>query len=245
MIAQPKEPIQVLQLNLDTVIRNAYQAYETDDRAQVRAEGLANDVLQDLKGIYDNLALIGTAGIPELVVYRGSYKGLANRFKRASLWQPTTELQKAYATLAHATANGVVKAMKGLVKDVDYTVPRSTKRTYVVTHHVVDLLTPMGYGTLYLIESHTGVVKGKGALNTKLTNGASLARMPFNALTLQVFGDNSTNFRSGAFRYKAALLKLAEDHKWTPGATVERVHLGLTGLKDPELKKELLEMLSV
>ncbi|ANH51703.1 hypothetical protein REBECCA_241 [Erwinia phage Rebecca] len=245
LMAKPIEPIETLVLNIGTIFRNVYQAYDTDDRDRLGIDKLHDDVIADMSAIYDILKDIGKAGVPDYKLYHGRYERLASAFPLAKIWEPSSDIQKTYARLERNVLEKVIKTMRGLVQEVDHTLPISVKNTYVMTHHIVDLVVPAGYGEITLVESHTGALKKKPLWHTKLTNGRSLERIPFNRLTLQVFGDNSVNFKANSFKYKAALMKLAEENKWTPMATRDRIKLGIETLKDAQLKADLSKMLSV
>ncbi|MEQ5216105.1 hypothetical protein ABN214_15420 [Proteus terrae] len=236
-------PIHNLALNIGTLFRNAYQAYETDDRPKLTSDILYKDVLQDLTGIFQNLKNISKVKEPKMVPYHCTYAGLARSFPKAKLWSPTTEKQKAYAELERLTTNKILTEMRGYIERVDFTIPKSTTNTYVITHHVVDLLTPSGTGDVTLLESHTGALKDKELWYTKLTNGNELKRIPFNKMTLSVFGDKSVNFKANGFKLRSAVMSTAEEYKWTPMTTHERIRLTLGYLKDKELASELLSML--
>jgi len=245
LIANPKHQIDNLMINVDTVFRNAYQAYETKVRDRLTVDQLYQDVIQDLGGIYEILGKIGQNRTPNMVAYYCSYAGLAKRFPLAKLWQPDTEIQRRYAALQDKVLKRLLSQLRGHIRLQDHTIPNGIRHTYVLTHHMIDLLVPKGYGELTLLESHTAALKQPNQWNSKLTGGAkALERIPFNALTLQVFGDNSTNFKMNAFKYKVAVHELAEKYKWTPSTNVERVKLGISSVTDLDLRESLSQMLN-
>lgn len=245
LIANPKNKIDNLMINVDTIFRNAYQAYETKVRNSLTVEQLYQDVIQDLGGIFEILSKIGQNRTPNMVAYYCSYAGLAKRFPLAKLWRPETPIQLHYAKLQDAVLKRLLSQLRGHVRLQDHTIPNGFSNTYVLTHHMVDLLVGDGYGEITLLESHTAALKQFNQWNSKLTGGTkALERIPFNALTLQVFGDNSTNFKMNAFKYKVAVHELAEKYKWTPSTKLERVKLGLSSVADLELRENLSQMLN-
>lgn len=243
MTGTKRRRIQMLMLNLSTIIRNAYQAYETKDRGTVDAPKLYQDVMQDLSGIYDVRNQIGTDR-PEFVVYNCDYTKLASKYKHAKLWSPSTDAQRAYAVLVKETTKSVIAALKDHVVITDCELPKPINNTYVITHHIVDLVNA-NRSDVILLESHTGACKDSSLWHTKLTNGKNLDRIPFNQVSLQVFGDNSTDFKTNSLRVRSALLSIAEKHQWTAMTTLERVRLGIGMLEDRELRAVLQQMLSV
>lgn len=244
LIANPKNPIDNLMLNISTVFRNAYQAYETSVRPKLTADQLYQDVLQDLGGIYEVLSKIGRNRSPNMVAYYCSYAGLPKRFPLAKLWLPDTPIQLKYAQLEETVLKRLVSELRGHIRLCDHTIPNGIRNSYVITHHIVDLIVPQGYGDITLIESHTGSLKGKDQWYTKLTGGSKLERIPFNPLTLQIFGDNSTHFKANAFKYKAAVVALSEKYKWTPMTTIDRIRLGIASVQDESLREDLSKMLN-
>lgn len=246
LMAEVKKNNQIdnLMLNVSTIFRNAYQAYDTSVRGKLTADQLFQDVIQDLGGIYEILSKIGRNPAPNMVAYYCSYAGLPKRFKLAKLWYPESENQKQYAALEKTVLDRLLNELRGHVRLCDHTMPNGIRNSFVLTHHIVDLLVPQGYGEITLLESHTGVLKTKGKWHTKLTGGSKLERIPFNALTLQIFGDNSTHFKANAFKYKSTVIALSEQYKWTPMTTDERVKLCLSSVQDVDLREQLSQMLN-
>lgn len=244
LIATPIKQIDSLMVNISTIFRNVYQAYDTQVRAGLTADKLYQDVLQDLGGIYEVLNKISKNKTPNMVAYYCSYAGLAKRFKLAKIWLPDTKIQLHYAGLEDAVLKKLVSELRGHIRLCDHTMPNGIRNTYVLTHHIVDLVVPNGYGNITLIESHTAALKENGEWHTKLTGGSKFERIPFNPLTLQVFGDNSTNFKANDFKYKVAIHELAEKYDWTPMTTVERIKLGIASVQDETLRANLSQMLN-
>jgi hypothetical protein len=244
LIATPIHKIDNLMINVDTIFRNAYQAYDTQVRKSLTADQLYQDVIQDLGGIFETLGKIGTNKSPNMVAYYCSYAGLEKRFKLAKIWKPETPIQLHYAKLQDEVLKRLLSQLRGHIRLCDHTMPNGLRNTFVLTHHIVDLVVPKGYGEITLIESHTAALKEKGTWHTKLTGGSKFERIPFNPLTLQVFGDNSTNFKANDFKYKSAILMLAEQYKWTSMTVVERVQLGIASVQDESLRENLSQMLN-
>ena len=101
----------------------------------------------------------------------------------------------------------------------------------MLTHVAYDLLSYNKFNTLHLLESHTGKCKDISLWWTKLSNSKDLMRIPFNILTLQIFGDSQI-FLPFPIETRKQILQLAEDKKWTNVTTKERIRLSLDTLKD-------------
>lgn len=243
LMASAGEPIEALYFNLRTLFRNAYQAYETDDRDKITPAQLYEDVIRDLQEIDRVKGQLGANPNPEILIYYPSYKGLSRRFKHARVWEPTTDLQKKYAALEARVCGDIAKALKNHVKETDVALPMTTKKTYLLTHYPVDLVVKSGFGEIKLLESHTGAVKSKKLWYTKLTNGKNLENIPFNSLTLQVFGDNSTSFKAMSLKMKQLLTKLAKDNNWSSLTTNDRVRFCLPQITDHPVRTMFSDML--
>ena len=244
LLAVPKLQIDNLMINISTVFRNAYQAYKTEVRDTLTADKLYQDVIQDLGGIYEILSKIGRNRSPNMVAYYCSYAGLPRRFPLAKLWVPTKPPQLKYASLEDVVLKRLLNELRGHVRLCDHTIPNGIRNTYVITHHAVDLIVPQGFGDITLIESYTGTLKERHQWYTKLTGGSKLERIPFNPLTIQVFGDNSTHFKANDFKYKNAVIVLSEKYKWTPMTTIDRIRLGIASVQDEDLREQLSKMLN-
>lgn len=231
-----------LMLNISTMIRNVVQAYETRYHGILNIHTVHADVIEDLSAIYDTLGQLAKIK-PDLVLYDRQYTSIPRQYPRGNVWTPSTDSQKKYAALEKGVIMMLHQTLKQFLLKTEK-IPSSPKSVYVMTHHPVDLADhPTGFKDINLLESHTGAVKGFELWYTKLTGGKELDKIPFNKLTLQVFGDKSTDFKANKFLYKQTVLSLAEQFNWTPVTTTERVKLGLSTIKDSDLRHALTSML--
>lgn len=209
-----------LLFNLNTLIRNAIQSIEGEHK--YTAKDIHEFVLEDIKLLAKFIeSSRGTKPI-SLVIYKPDYNALKSSYRHADLWEPTTELQLAYRKLLNDTLFLLDNRLGKSIKTVKHTVPSFDGRGLVLTHHPVDLVgTPVG--RLKLLESHTGLIKPFNSWHTKLTNGSKLINMPLNKLTIQIFGDRSTNFKSQKQKIKQIVEDMAEKNKWTSSTSEARV----------------------
>ena len=212
-----------IMFNLRTLVRNAQQAYEKDDSQQSDTSQLVKDVESDLLLIGKWLEQNRKGRPINMVVYYPSYRGIGSKFKHAILWKPTTEKQKAYAKLIEDVCDDIALKHKAVIQKTDINLPEFKGRGVIMTHHVVDLTTTNSIGRLFLLESHTGAVKPYTQWYTKLTNGTELYYIPFNHLTIQIFGDKSTNFKSSSHGIKELVKRIAKENKWTSATSMARV----------------------
>lgn len=230
--------------NILTLIRNAHDAYESkEEKEKLTADQLAEDVVADLKVLGRWMEEVRKTKPIQMVVYYPTYFSLKLRFPLGDIKEPKTALQKAYAALSKATAKKLYAKYDKLIQKTDMGMPSFKGKGIVLTHHVVDLVMVDAIARLTLLESYTGKLKPFTQWYTKLTGGEELYYMPFNKLTIQVFGDKSTDFYSSSQGIKDLVKKLAVDNGWTSATTMGRVRLNINSLPQGVDRAGLLKML--
>jgi hypothetical protein len=248
-IEQPEAAAQirgsdVILFNLLTLIRNAHDAYESkEDKADLKPEQLMEDVVNDLKMLSRWLEEVRKTKPLQLIVYYPSYFSMKFRFPLADLAKRETDNQKKFDKLSDKTADLIYDKYKKLIERTDIGMPSFKGKGIVMTHRVVDLAVHDHVLRLTLMESYTGKLKPYTQWYTKLTGGKELYYLPFNKLTIQIFGDKSTDFASSSKAIKDLVKKLAQDSSWTPATTVSRCRLNINMLNDGIDKAALLKML--
>jgi len=248
-IEQPEAAAQirgsdVIIFNLLTLIRNAHDAYESkEERALLKPEQLMEDVVNDLKMLSRWLEEVRKTKPLQLVVYYPSYLSMKFRFPLADLAKRETENQKKFDKLSDKTAGLIYDKYKKLIERTDVGMPSFKGKGIVLTHRVVDLAVHDHVARLTLMESYTGKLKPYTQWYTKLTGGKELYFLPFNKLTIQIFGDKSTDFASSSKAIKELVKKLAQEFNWTPATTVSRCRININMLPDGIDKAALLKML--
>lgn len=234
----------VVLFNLMTLIRNAHDAYETkEEKEALTADQLMEDVVGDLKVLSRWMEETRKTKPIRMVVYYPTYFSLGMRFPHADLKKPKGVNQERYDRLSKATAKKLYEKYDKIIEKTDVGMPSFKGRGIVLTHHVVDLVMVDAVARLMLMESYTGKVKPFTQWYTKLTGGEQLFFMPFNKLTIQVFGDRSTNFRSSSMGIKELVKKLATDFGWTSATTMSRIRSNINSLPQGVDRAGLLMML--
>lgn len=216
-------------INLRTLIRNASQSYTESPNLNV--DQITSDVKQDLVKISQWIDTNRGVRPITIKVYAPTYKSLRFKFKKADLWEPKKEKQIAYQKFEFKVMEALIKAYPTLIKSIDYTLPTFEGLGVIITHHLVDLALSPSPTRLYLLESHTGHLKPYTKWYTKLTSGDKLFNMPVNPLTIQIFGDNSTNFRSGKQAIKELVKNLATERSWSPATSYDKVKTDISSMR--------------
>lgn len=230
-------------INLRTLVRNAHEAYEKDDKEAFDVERVSKDVESDIVLIGKWLEANRKARPITMSIYLPTYRDLNSRFPKATLWTPTTDKQKKKEALIKGVTERLAKKYSKHITLCNSKLPDFQGNGIVLTHHVVDLIDINGTGRLHLLESYTGVLKPFTAWHTKLTNGGDLYNIPFNRLTIQVFGDKSTNFASSSHGIKELVKRIAKDGSWTSASTLSRVRGSINNWPNPIDRAGLLLML--
>lgn len=104
------------------------------------------------------------------------------------------------------------------------TLPKSSKRELITTHHAIDLLSVKENPQLELLESHTGRLKNKLKFNSKYNKvgSISLDNIPFNEKLLYFFGDK-TLIQPYPIKLRHELISIAKEKKWTPITTNDKI----------------------
>ena len=232
--------VDALLFNLRTLIRNAHGAFTA-------ATPTTKDILEAVK---DDIVKIGkwveerrgTRPI-SMTIYFPSYKSLKREYGKADLWEPTKDNQLAYAKVVEEVGKSLCDEYKGLIKQTDCDFPNFSGNGIVMTHHVVDLTFTSAVTRLHLLESHTGKLKPYTEWYSKLTGGNELFYIPFNHLTIQIFGDKSTNFKSSKLALKNLVKQMAQASRWTSATSYERVKFTVRSLPGGADKAGLLMLL--
>src|SRR5690606_22392271 len=113
----------------------------------------------------------------------------------------------------------------------------------ILTHFPVDLLNRYRFKTLKLLESHTGAIKPFNVWNTKLKDGQGLDVIPFDRMTLQMFGDNA-HFSPMHKKVRMTIYNLVVKNKWTYATTKDYVFYCIQQNRDPALEDLVRELYS-
>ncbi len=208
---------QSLWFNIRTLYRNLITTILPDQEYDNKM--VISDLLEEINTIIEILSDYGVCGKNKIVFYINSHQSLPKIFSNAKLKIPKTQKQILYFNnekiVLEAFVKNFVSNEKYTVKIGDYKLDGEDSDAIILTHMPIDLLSRYRFSNLLLLESHTGKLKPQSVWNSKLTGGIKNHRIPFNSFTIQVIGDNSTNFYSYSIIYKSALLELAKESNWS------------------------------
>lgn len=232
--------------NLWTLARNLLASVPREERDKVLPQD-AGEVLAEEAWEVVSAVEKATAGAVKGLVYFPSYKGLEREYPKGRIRKNTTDKQKASQAMLEGMCEVAAKILETNHKasfaryDVQLR-PEGFGTTMILTHFPSDLLSEHRMGKVTLLESHTGVVKPKNLWYTKLFNGKTMSNMPFNAMTLQVFGDDH-HFHPWEPKIKNAILEMAQKNRWSWATTSSRIRLDVRSYPDALFAKALIDLL--
>lgn len=234
-----KPPIQdydVLWINMRTLFRNMIGAIETEKRKDLTEGTVTQYIVNEMRAI-ESICIEHGDGRFEVAFYVCSYTDLAYNFNKSVLKTPNTPGQKHSYLFEQAVLDEINREYQGFIPymQLTRTFPEVNQRALLLSHYAIDLLQRYRFQEVALLESHTGAIKPAPMWNTKLHNGKELERIPFDKMTLQMFGDNVT-FSPMAIKVRKKMVELAEKHKWTPMSTKDFVIHCVERNLDPALE---------
>jgi hypothetical protein len=245
----PKPPMMPIRkfdevwINLRTLYRNIMGAMSKDIAATINVANIAQIMAEEMGIIPDMLREYAGKVVP--------VKYYFNNLKRIESKYPEAEIRKDVTSKAQQFTQTLGDVMKILIREipetftvVDDKLPGSPGKTLIITHVVYDLLSESNFGSLTLLESHTGKIKPKALWYSKYYNGRDLSMIPFTEELLQVFGDIET-FHPLDVRLRKAIVELATRRNWSSVTTRARIVEGISELPNPAHVLKLKQLYKV
>lgn len=229
----PKAPILTygaLWINIRTLFRNLIGALPTTVASQVGPK----QCMDALAGEMDTIAQVIKDRAPavQVVFYVSNYEDVG-RHRHIAVRMDTTPRQKEYTALFDETMRLLLKDphAQPIVGFRDGLQPKDRDKTLILTNYAYDLLSAKRFGSLDLLESHTGIIKPPNQWYTKFYNGKELPMIPFTDYFLRIFGDAQT-YRPMDIKLRNAIVEVANKYKWSPLTTRDKVVYSLQQMPD-------------
>ena len=232
-----KLPVSELWINLSTLFRNLYEAYE--DPQVVPRGTLIHDFIEEAGVIRELLD-----GTVKVVYYKTDSSLLPHVFPLANIKVPTTPKQKIAANTERLAIAALYSDKSVPVVNCKLRLPGNNAKAWIMTHHPLDLMSRYEFSDLTLLSSHTGSLKKPTEWITRLSANTDYHRLPFNLLTIQVIGDRATQFKSSASSLRKQLLELATKCKWKPTTTKQKIVFDLDKLENVETRDIFKKMIN-
>lgn len=205
--------------NIRTLIRNAIYAFTSEEFMRLEHQTVIDAVVNDWECISERIA----PQYPqcEFKLYMCEYKGLDHAFPNAFFKSSETPKQHMYEEYERVCLEYFHEHYKDAMLIFDWKL-NGPKRTTLLTHLPIDLLSYHGFPDLQLLESHTGTIKQRRQWASKLQLDKSVTVIPFNRATLAIFGDN-VMFRPQNLKARRLLISIGEKRGWNTMTTKSRM----------------------
>ena len=240
----PRLHYSYLYVNVWTLFRNLYTALPAIEAEQINRKDWVETLAEELV-LFSRIAkeLLGDISIS---FYIPDYNKTSALLPKAKLRTFNTAKQQHYKTVSEEVVGAMRYMLPRLALDkivLEYTnnaTPPSVRtKSLMVSHYALDLLScPWD---VRLLESHTGKVKDRSLWSTKLAGSADYSIIPFNKLTLTVFGDN-TLIAPQPQVARRDLYAVGVERKWTSLTTYDYVKRSVLQMRDYGMRDLFEEM---
>lgn len=234
--------VDALYVNLRTLIRNIAGSVESEVNAQLTAEDISATMANELQIIESAVQQVSNGKVA-VVPYVCSYESLKRLYPKAMMKTTTTE-KMTFAFMREVNALNDFELNRGWIhpKKFDIDFEKDDRKTLILTNYAIDLLQKYKFTSLTLLESHTGAVKPPPMWYTKLNNGKDLKTIPFDRMTIQMFGDGSNLFSPFPIKIRRHMLAISEKNGWTPLTTKALILESVKKERDPVLESLILNL---
>lgn len=232
----PLHHYQEVWVNVRTLIRNIIGSSDRETANSVNVDDLSMALVSEIE-IIEAMVKELSQGNVSVHFYYCTYKSIEKLYPKALFRVANTPKQVSYAALENSTISQLMLDKLYAIKGYDTTIsPDKPNRSILLSHYPFDLLCYDKFRILDLIESHTGTIKKKHQWNTKLLNGKSLDRIPFDKMTIQLFGDSGGMIKPYPPDYRQKILEIAEKYQWNSLTTKDRIKMTVRLSKEPKLE---------
>lgn len=233
----PIEGYTTLWVNLATLIRNAYRSFDPNALRRIEPSHVVEAVKEDMEllpAIFEQMVTHDPHFT--VVFYHNSYRRIGLNLPQAIPRQLKTNNQRFVQQFLNTALERLLKDREGKFKSFDFNIKGEQKKTLMLSHQPVDLLSHRSFLELALLESHTGVVKPRDRWHSKFSSKDNHRRIPFDKGMIQLFGDGNNMLSMYPTKVRRKVLEIAERNKWTYLTTKDKILVSIGRAREPELK---------
>jgi hypothetical protein len=233
---------ELLMVNVRTLLRNLYGSIPTGDRPMLDEYTIAEAISNEMRTI-ESIIAEKSDGRCFCQFYYCSYIDSNRKFSKGLIKPLRTPSQQFYWKMEKTVMGFLRDEFKSGpgIKEFVTEFEDANYSTLIITHYPVDLLQRYRFSSLMLLESFTGAIKPPLMWNTKLQNGEDIQNLPFDRMTLQMFGDG-VMFSPMPIKIRERVLQVALKDRWTPARTKDFVIASITNRRDPALEVLVKEL---
>jgi hypothetical protein len=221
-------------VNIATLVRNTMNSFPSDMRDSLKPSFLANCCMVDmdiLDKVYLGLILEKTI---EVKFYFCRRKNIERKYPQARWRTLKTIKQELEFNLLQKTIDILLEQREDEINVFDFEPEGVSKNVALMTHYPIELLTHKQFKNLYLLESHTGSLKDRELWYTKFST-KGLDFMPFDKMTIQMFGDGNNLFAVYPIKLRKKMIEVAKKYRWSYMTTKEKVLMNVELEREPSL----------
>ena len=209
-----------IMISVSTLFRNCLESHKKDD--EFTARDLAAIIAQEMDLIDEECKKKLSRKIEPMYYYaltskfQSQYPYAVWRDRNTERWRNRMAMEE--EVMQYLVREHEVKY--GEYSDLSFNYDRYDSGL-IITHLPHELLRFTDFPELSLVESHTGAFKSRSAWYTKLTDGKSIAPIPFCLLTLAAFGDAIMFKPQPAARQ--VILNIAKESGWRGDSSMELI----------------------
>ena len=221
-----------IMINIRTLFRNILASISRE--TEYDDEALLSDLIEEYRIIKVHFEMFYQGLEGKCSFYNNTFASIETCLPYAKLKEAQTEGALDYQAKENHILNHFMALYGEDIAPYDTQLEGLDRKAILLTHYPVELLSRYRFSDLLLLESFTGAIKSPTLWNTKLTGGKKNLKIPFNAMTLTLMGDNSTLLKSYPIGIKKWLHHTSEKADWSAATSKEKL------LKDllSELKGE-------
>lgn len=226
----------LLYVHIRTLYRNIIGSIKTAERSKLTPYALAEVLATEMR-VIETLVVEKTDGKSTTEFYHCTYTSIMRDFPKSLARTPTTNGQKSAYALEFATYKALKEdiMMKPPIEYLNRKFSDKGGKCLLLSHYPVDLLNRYKFRELKLLESHTGAIKPASVWNTKLKGGWDMQQLPFDKMTMQVFGDN-IHFSPMDKKIRMKIFNIAVKNKWNHSTTKDYIIHCIVQNRDPMLE---------
>lgn len=233
-----------LTINVRTLLRNIFGSVDKELKTKWTAEHYYKELLAEIDKIPEIISN-QSDGKLQVYFYLSGYYRLEKEYKKNVIKYPNPAKPNLYDSLEKEITLRLMREVRNnhlpiLLSDMEPMVdPDDRYNTMIMTHLPIDLVPFRGRKNVYLLESHTAVIKDYKQWYTKLNLKSEY--VPFGKFSIQALGDGKT-FTGAPPKYRKALIEFAKSKHWNQLTSDHTIRLQFSSFPDKKMRDELREL---
>lgn len=222
-------------VNIKTLIRNIYGSVKKDVLKTLQYRDYQETLYSEMLHIVDEVHRVSNGRV-WVRFYSPTHRSLLTRYPGATPKSETNNRALTLRQIEQWVIDGTMVQPPYPIEPINLDITAKNPKILILTHQPIDLLNIHNVTYVGLMESHTGLVKDNHRWYTKLKGGSKEPRIPFNAITIQIFGDTGDELQPAPIRLRHEMIEMADKLKWTQNLTVSQMVRAIQTNGSPELK---------